>query len=122
MREDFDHLGDYTAGVKEWGEIMACTSCRVTWLGCWDCFQCPICGDGDIYFVLTTRKPVKQYENLGNLSALTQEHSRQMDCHACRVTWLGCWDNFQCPRCGHGELPSYPSTVANAIKELKDAI
>lgn len=44
------------------------------------------------------------YTDLGDFSATPPWHSRRMSCDACRVTWLGCWDNFQCPKCGMGEL------------------
>jgi ATP-dependent protease ClpP protease subunit len=46
------------------------------------------------------------YEYLGDFSAAPPWASRAMDCHKCKVSWTGCWDNFQCPRCGEGELPS----------------
>lgn len=43
---------------------------------------------------------------LGNFSAVEPAYSRSMFCYDCEVTWIGCWDNFQCPICGEGELPS----------------
>jgi hypothetical protein len=43
---------------------------------------------------------------LGNFSAVDPAYSRHMVCHECNVSWTGCWDNFQCPRCGEGDLPS----------------
>lgn len=46
------------------------------------------------------------YEYLGDFSATPPTHSRAMSCHKCRVSWTGCWDNFQCPKCGEGELPT----------------
>jgi len=46
------------------------------------------------------------YKYLGNFSAVDPAYSRGMDCYDCEVSWTGCWDNFQCPRCGKGELPS----------------
>jgi hypothetical protein len=45
------------------------------------------------------------YEYLGDFSATPPWFSRAMQCDDCRVKWTGCWDNFQCPRCGKGELP-----------------
>ncbi len=48
-----------------------------------------------------------KYEHLGDLSATPPWHSRHMTCEPCRVSWTGCWDNFQCPRCGQGELPEH---------------
>lgn len=42
---------------------------------------------------------------LGNYSAVDPAYSRYMECHDCGVSWTGCWDNFQCPQCGEGELP-----------------
>lgn len=46
------------------------------------------------------------YEYLGDFSATPPWHSRSMNCNACKVRWTGCWDNFQCPKCGKGELPT----------------
>jgi hypothetical protein len=46
------------------------------------------------------------YRYLGNYSAVDPAYSRSMSCDDCKVSWTGCWDNFQCPLCGQGELPS----------------
>lgn len=46
------------------------------------------------------------YKHLGDFSATPPWHSRWMCCDKCMVSWMGCWDNFQCPQCGEGELPS----------------
>ena len=46
-----------------------------------------------------------EYEYLGDFSATPPWHSRGMACDKCRVSWTGCWDNFQCPKCGEGEIP-----------------
>lgn len=48
-----------------------------------------------------------EYKYLGNFSAAPPWHSVSMSCDECRVSWTGCWDNFECPKCGRGELPSY---------------
>jgi hypothetical protein len=48
---------------------------------------------------------MSEYKHLGNLSATPPWHTREMDCHDCKVSWGGCWDNFQCPECGEGEIP-----------------
>lgn len=42
---------------------------------------------------------------IGNFSATDPVYSRYMICYQCMVSWTGCWDNFQCPKCGQGELP-----------------
>jgi len=47
------------------------------------------------------------YKHLGDFSAVDPVYSRLMCCHNCEVEWVGCWDNFQCPKCGEGELPTY---------------
>ena len=47
-----------------------------------------------------------EYKYLGNYSAVEPAYSRDMYCDDCRVRWTGCWDNFMCPQCGKGELPS----------------
>lgn len=44
--------------------------------------------------------------HLGNFSAVEPAYSRLMYCYDCNVDWVGCWDNFQCPECGQGELPN----------------
>lgn len=48
-----------------------------------------------------------EYRYLGNFSAVDPAYSRHMQCHECKVSWTGCWDNFQCPECGEGELPTH---------------
>lgn len=48
-----------------------------------------------------------EYKYLGNFAACEQWAARGMSCDDCMVSWTGCWDNFQCPQCGKGELPSY---------------
>lgn len=45
------------------------------------------------------------YRYLGNFSATPPWFDVSMRCDNCRVRWTGCWDNFQCPICGEGELP-----------------
>ena len=42
---------------------------------------------------------------LGNFAACEQWAAVSMQCDDCDVSWTGCWDNFQCPKCGKGELP-----------------
>lgn len=49
--------------------------------------------------------PIDGYKNYGNLSAVDPPYQRRMHCDACKTKWIGCWDNFQCPECGEGELP-----------------
>jgi len=43
---------------------------------------------------------------LGNFSAVEPVHTRYMICYNCNVSWNGCWDNFMCPICGEGDIPS----------------
>lgn len=45
------------------------------------------------------------YKFMGDLSAVEPWHRIYMSCDACKLSWYGCWDNFQCPKCGEGELP-----------------
>ena len=47
-----------------------------------------------------------KYKYLGNFSATEPWHDVPMQCDDCEVSWTGCWDNFQCPQCGNGELPN----------------
>lgn len=61
-----------------------------------------------------------EYEYLGNFSAVGPAYSRGMRCHDCKVEWVGCWDNFMCPKCGQGELPNIdpPEFINAKMKEL----
>lgn len=52
------------------------------------------------------------YKYLGDFSATPPWYSVSMSCDDCRVSWSGCWDNFECPKCGKGELPN------NRIEDL----
>lgn len=54
---------------------------------------------------------VEVYEYLGNFAACEPWAAVGMSCDACKVSWTGCWDNFECPRCGDGELPSCEPTA-----------
>jgi len=54
---------------------------------------------------------MKKYKFLGNFSAVDPVYSRQMCCHDCEVEWVGCWDNFMCPICGEGDLPSRDTDI-----------
>ena len=49
---------------------------------------------------------MSEYTYVGNFSAVDPAYSRAMACDECEVSWTGCWDNFQCPKCGEGELPT----------------
>jgi hypothetical protein len=46
------------------------------------------------------------YRDLGDLSAVEPPYRIRMQCDRCRIVWYGCWDQFQCPECGEGELPT----------------
>jgi hypothetical protein len=61
---------------------------------------------------------VSDYKYLGNFAACEPWAAQGMQCHECQVSWTGCWDNFQCPRCGQGELPSQynPALVESVLK------
>lgn len=50
------------------------------------------------------------YKDYGNLSAVDPPYQGSMTCEKCKTRWLGCWDNFQCPECGEGELPRTVTT------------
>lgn len=39
-------------------------------------------------------------KHLGNFSAAPPERSVHLECDRCQVSWTGCWDAFECPRCG----------------------
>tara|TARA_R110000772_G_scaffold86268_1_gene180661 strand:+ start:924 stop:1118 length:195 start_codon:yes stop_codon:yes gene_type:complete len=59
------------------------------------------------------------YQFIGNFSAVEPVYSRHMSCHDCEVEWTGCWDNFQCPKCGAGEIPNndFPDLLQAIKKE-----
>lgn len=44
----------------------------------------------------------------GDISAVDPPYAVGMDCGPCHATWRGCWDVFECPNCGDGELPWSP--------------
>jgi len=58
-----------------------------------------------------------EFEFLGNYSAVDPAYSRQMYCYDCITTWIGCWDNFQCPKCGEGELPDSAIVSTDRFKK-----
>lgn len=53
----------------------------------------------------------EEYTHIGDYSAVEPWHRVFMSCGHCKVTWDGCWDNYQCPRCGEGELPWQPEVT-----------
>jgi hypothetical protein len=52
--------------------------------------------------------PIDGYKDYGYLAAVDPPYVRRMQCDKCHTKWRGCWDNFQCPECGEGELPTTP--------------
>ena len=57
-----------------------------------------------------------EYKYMGNFAACEPWAAVYMECHDCRVSWNGCWDNFECPVCRRGDLPNqneppYASTL-----------
>lgn len=61
------------------------------------------------------------WKDYGDLSAVATVHRVAMSCDRCKTRWYGCWDNFQCPECGEGELPwcdAEPRAAASAPKLL----
>jgi hypothetical protein len=59
---------------------------------------------------------MEDYKYLGNFSAVDPAYSRDMTCYDCEVRWTGCWDNFQCPKCDRGDLPS-----ADPIRNMENS-
>lgn len=55
-----------------------------------------------------------QYKHMGDLSAVDPPYRRWMCCDDCMLSWYGCWDNFECPKCGKGELPS-PTPTGRSV-------
>ena len=55
------------------------------------------------------------YEYLGNFSATPVGYDQFMTCDDCKVSWTGCWDNFECPKCGQGELPNNDMDAINRV-------
>lgn len=60
---------------------------------------------------------VSEYQYVGDFSATPPWFSVSMRCDDCMIEWTGCWDNFQCPKCGQGELPNCdpPTTLTKGI-------
>lgn len=54
---------------------------------------------------------MSEYKYLGNFAACEPWAAQGMSCDDCMVSWTGCWDNFQCPKCGNGELPWKPAQI-----------
>ena len=54
---------------------------------------------------------------LGDVSSVEPWHRVHMECHDCQVSWGGCWDAFQCPKCGKGELPRQATTNMSDLRE-----
>lgn len=59
------------------------------------------------------------YKNYGYLAAVDPQYSIFMKCENCKTKWTGCWDEFQCPECEDGELPSFD--LNNIYKELNES-
>jgi hypothetical protein len=57
----------------------------------------------------------------GNFSAVEPVYSRHMECHDCDVSWTGCWDNFQCPKCDNGDLPNNYNDIVTDTEIADDA-
>jgi len=49
----------------------------------------------------------RKYKYYGDISAVPPERSVLIYCDNCEICFTGCWDNFLCPECGEGELPSF---------------
>jgi hypothetical protein len=62
--------------------------------------------------------PLPEYRYLGDFAACEMWAARHMTCDTCRVSWTGCWDNFQCPECGAGELPSCEPSSGMTLGKL----
>lgn len=45
------------------------------------------------------------WKDYGYLAAVDPPYAINMRCAKCKTRWMGCWDAFQCPECGEGELP-----------------
>lgn len=64
---------------------------------------------------------MSDFKYLGDFAACEVWAARYMTCDKCKVSWTGCWDNFMCPQCGEGELPSC-ETSGMTIRELTDSL
>ena len=45
-------------------------------------------------------------KDYGDLSAVDIIYQVSMYCEKCNVRWYGCWDNYECPECFTGDLPT----------------
>jgi hypothetical protein len=48
MSESPKYIGDFAACEAWAARLLTCSRCNVCWTGCWDNFQCPTCGEGDV--------------------------------------------------------------------------
>lgn len=56
-------------------------------------------------------KDERGYTYYDNLSATPPWYAVRMECDACKLFWISCWDNVQCPKCGGGELPTFKDGI-----------
>jgi len=63
---------------------------------------------------------VNDYKYLGNFAACEPWAAVGMSCDKCKVQWTGCWDNYQCPKCGEGELPWLGDEPFAALRQAED--
>jgi hypothetical protein len=81
--------------------------------------------DSSIHEKIRIMNAELEYNYLGDFSATPPWHSRSMSCDNCRVSWTGCWDNFQCPNCGMGDLPGFgekPMTISELKAMLQESL
>jgi len=46
--DGYKEYGDLSAVDPPYARRMQCDTCRTKWLGCWDNFTCPECGEGEL--------------------------------------------------------------------------
>ena len=44
----YRYLGNFSAVDPAYSRGMSCSDCKVEWIGCWDNFMCPECGEGEL--------------------------------------------------------------------------
>lgn len=55
---------------------------------------------------MTQQPDNREPRYLGNFAACEPWAAVGLQCDDCNVSWTGCWDNFECPVCRKGELPT----------------
>jgi hypothetical protein len=48
LRDGWKDYGNLSAVDPPYQRAMQCDDCKTKWMGCWDNFTCPECGEGEL--------------------------------------------------------------------------